>query len=114
VVARRYLVHTQGAFSHFRKVLSSSDHPLERQSGRTVGTIRPVVTFTTRLEAGERFKLERRTMPTTKECRHNAEICLMLASETTEIYVKTALIELATEFRALAELSEPARVVNQN
>ena len=52
-------------------------------------------------------------MPTTKECRQNAEICLMLASETTEIYVKTALIELATEFRALAELSEPARVVNQ-
>jgi hypothetical protein len=50
-------------------------------------------------------------MPTTKECRHNAEICLMLASETTEIYAKTALIELATEFRALAELSEPARVV---
>jgi hypothetical protein len=34
----------------------------------------------------------------------------MLASETTEIYVKTALIELATEFRALAELSEPASV----
>ena len=40
-------------------------------------------------------------MPTTnrEECRHNAEICLMLASETTEIYAKTALIELATEFR---------------
>jgi hypothetical protein len=53
-------------------------------------------------------------MPTMNECRHNAEICLMLASETTEIYAKTALIELATEFRALAELSEPARVVNQN
>ena len=48
-------------------------------------------------------------MPTTKECRHNAEICLMLASETTEIYAKTALIELATEFRALAELSMWAR-----
>jgi hypothetical protein len=34
-------------------------------------------------------------MPTTKECRHNAEICLMLASETEEIYAKMALIELA-------------------
>jgi hypothetical protein len=42
-------------------------------------------------------------MPTTKECRHNAEICLTLASETEEIYAKMALIELATEFRILAE-----------
>jgi hypothetical protein len=42
-------------------------------------------------------------MPTTKECRHNAEICLMLASDTEEIYAKMALIELATEFRILAE-----------
>ena len=61
-----------------------------------------------------RFKLERRTMPTTKECRHNAEICLMLASETAEIYAKMALIELATEFRVLAEDLERRRVVNQN
>jgi hypothetical protein len=42
-------------------------------------------------------------MPTTNECRHNAEICLMLARETKEIYAKMALIELATEFRTLAE-----------
>jgi hypothetical protein len=42
-------------------------------------------------------------MPTTKECRHNAQLCLMLASETTEIYAKTASIELAKDFRALAE-----------
>lgn len=42
-------------------------------------------------------------MPTTNECRHNAEICLMLARETKEIYAKMALIELATEFRILAE-----------
>jgi hypothetical protein len=42
-------------------------------------------------------------MPTTKECRHNAKLCLMLASETKEIYAKTALIELAKDFRALAE-----------
>jgi hypothetical protein len=43
---------------------------------------------------------------TTKECRHNAEICLLLASETTEIYAKTALIELAKDFRMLAEALE--------
>ena len=42
-------------------------------------------------------------MPTTNECRHNAKICLMLASETEEIYAKMALIELATKFRILAE-----------
>ena len=41
-------------------------------------------------------------MPTAKECRYNAEICLKLASETREIYAKNALIELAEEFRALA------------
>src|SRR5438445_13349492 len=36
----------------------------------------------------------------------NAEICLMLARETKEIYAKMALIELATEFRTLAEYVE--------
>jgi hypothetical protein len=41
-------------------------------------------------------------MPTAKECRYNAEICLKLADETSEIYAKNALIELAEEFRALA------------
>ena len=41
-------------------------------------------------------------MPTTNECRHNAEMCLMLARETKEIYAKMALIELANEFRAMA------------
>jgi transposase len=34
-------------------------------------------------------------MPTTNECPHNAEMCLMLARETKEIYAKMALIELA-------------------
>ena len=53
-------------------------------------------------------------MPTTKECQHNAELCLRLASETKEIYAKLTLHELAKEFRALAEHSEPARVANQN
>jgi hypothetical protein len=41
-------------------------------------------------------------MPTANECRYNAEICLKLADETSEIYAKNALIELAEEFRALA------------
>jgi hypothetical protein len=41
-------------------------------------------------------------MPTAKECRYNAEMCLKLADETREIYAKKALIELAEEFRALA------------
>ena len=53
-------------------------------------------------------------MPTMNECQHNAELCLKLASETKEIYAKIALLELAKEFRALAEHSEPARVANQN
>ena len=42
-------------------------------------------------------------MPTAKECQQNAETCLKLASESSEIYVKEALIELADEFRALAK-----------
>jgi hypothetical protein len=41
-------------------------------------------------------------MPTAKECRYNAEICLKLADETREIYARSALIELAEEFRLLA------------
>jgi uncharacterized damage-inducible protein DinB len=41
-------------------------------------------------------------MPTAKECRYNAEICLKLADETREIYAKNALIELAEEFWSLA------------
>ena len=44
-------------------------------------------------------------MPTAKECRYNAEICLRLAQETSEIYVKTALIELAEEFSRQAGVS---------
>ena len=45
-------------------------------------------------------------MQTSKEYRHNAEICLRLASETKEVYARMALIDLATEFRALAEALE--------
>jgi type IV secretion system protein VirD4 len=47
-----------------------------------------------------------RAMMTTRQYRHNAEICLRLASETKEIYARMALIDLATEFRALAEALE--------
>ena len=45
-------------------------------------------------------------MPTVKEYRYNAEACLKLAGETCEIYVRAALIELAQEFRALAQQLE--------
>jgi hypothetical protein len=42
-------------------------------------------------------------MPTSKECRQHAEECLRLAKETTQIYARQALLELAAEFRAIAE-----------
>ena len=42
-------------------------------------------------------------MPTSKEFRQTAEDCLKLARETDEVYAKTALIEMATEFRVMAE-----------
>jgi hypothetical protein len=45
-------------------------------------------------------------MPTPKECQQNAEDCLRLASEATTIYVKGALLELAEEFRKIAEQLE--------
>jgi hypothetical protein len=46
-------------------------------------------------------------MNTSKEYRLRAEECLQLANEATEIYVKVALAELATEFRKMAECTEP-------
>jgi hypothetical protein len=42
-------------------------------------------------------------MPTPKELRQQAKDCLKLARETDEIYAKMALIEMATEFRVMAE-----------
>ena len=45
-------------------------------------------------------------MPTPQELRKNADDCLRLAQETDEIYAKMALMELATEFRAMAEQLE--------
>jgi hypothetical protein len=46
-------------------------------------------------------------MPTPKECRQHAEECLRLANETTQIYARQALLELAAEFRAVADELEP-------
>jgi predicted negative regulator of RcsB-dependent stress response len=52
-------------------------------------------------------------MPTTKECEHNAELCLKLASETKEIYAKIALLELAKEYRARTHMeARSARELN--
>ena len=42
-------------------------------------------------------------MLTPEEFRKNAEDCLKLVRETNEIYPKMALIEMATEFRVIAE-----------
>jgi hypothetical protein len=47
-------------------------------------------------------------MPTPNEFRKNAEDFLKLARETTEIYARMALIEMATEFRVMAEHLERA------
>jgi ribosomal protein L17 len=48
------------------------------------------------------------TMPNAKEFRQNAEDCLTLARETTEMYARVALIEMATEFRLMANHLERA------
>jgi hypothetical protein len=40
---------------------------------------------------------------TPKESRQNAEDCLKLARQTNQIFAKAALIEMAKEFRAMAE-----------
>jgi hypothetical protein len=45
-------------------------------------------------------------MTTSKEYRQHAEECRELAKEAEEFYVKTALIELADEFKAQAEKIE--------
>jgi hypothetical protein len=53
-------------------------------------------------------------MQTSKEYRHNAEVCLKLARETKEIYAQMALVDLATEFRALADDLERLRRTAQH
>jgi hypothetical protein len=42
-------------------------------------------------------------MPTSREYRHRAEECLKLANEAAEIYARMALLELAGDFRAMAQ-----------
>jgi hypothetical protein len=45
-------------------------------------------------------------MPTSKEYRQQAEDCMNLASEAEELYVKTALTEMAADLEGLAEKLE--------
>ena len=46
-------------------------------------------------------------MVSRKEYQQRAEECLVLANEATEVYVKVALSELATEFQKIADGVEP-------
>jgi hypothetical protein len=48
-------------------------------------------------------------MQTPKEHRQHAEECLELASRAEELYVKSALIELAADFRKMAEQLERSK-----
>jgi hypothetical protein len=47
-----------------------------------------------------------RAMPISREYRQRAGDCLRLANETKELYAKMALLEMAAEFRALAQQLE--------
>ena len=55
-------------------------------------------------------------MPTAQEYRYQAEECLELAREAKELYVRTALVELAREFiekaRELENKADEAHVEN--
>jgi hypothetical protein len=70
-----------------------------------------VVTFHNRLAAADDVQLERRYANDERAQRRTVS---MARQPDKEIYAKIALRELAKELRALAERSEPARVVNQN
>ena len=48
-------------------------------------------------------------MSSPKEYRQRAEECLQLANEATDIYVRVALSELATEFQTTADAMERER-----
>jgi hypothetical protein len=48
-------------------------------------------------------------MPTPQEYRQQAKECLELAFETNELYVQTALIEMAADFNKIAEKLEHNR-----
>jgi hypothetical protein len=48
-------------------------------------------------------------MPTSKEYRQQAADCMNLACEAEELYVKTALTEMAADFEGLAEKLDERR-----
>src|SRR5262245_54934902 len=52
-------------------------------------------------------------MPTSKEFRQSAEDCLRLASETSEFFPKMALLEMAAEFRMMADGHNPPSTRNR-
>jgi len=52
-------------------------------------------------------------MPTPKEFRQSAEDCLRLASETSEFFPKMALLEMAAEFRMMADGHNPPSTRNR-
>jgi hypothetical protein len=58
--------------------------------------------------------VRRANMQSSKQYRHNAAVCVKLASEAKEVYAKMALIDLAREFRALAEDLERVRRAAQH
>jgi len=45
-------------------------------------------------------------MPTSKEYRHRANACLELAKEASDVFARTALMELAQEFNRAADQAE--------
>ena len=45
-------------------------------------------------------------MPTSKEYRHRANACLELAEEASDVFARTALMELAQEFNHAADQAE--------
>jgi hypothetical protein len=84
---------------------------VSRQLGNSHTTYKSIHSASEISSAEVGRRLRGPTMQTSKEYRHNAQVCLKLASETTQIYAKMALIDLAREFRALAEDLERLRRV---
>src|SRR5215831_17495737 len=52
-------------------------------------------------------------MPTSKEFRQSAEDCVRLASETSEFFPKMTLLEMAAEFRMMADGHNPPSTRNR-
>jgi hypothetical protein len=49
-------------------------------------------------------------MDTAREYRHRAAICLRLANESRDAFVRAALTELASKFHGMAEAAETCEV----